>query len=141
MKQCTGSFLLCLLAQAVSLYDWALSSWSHWSHLHTYLLGLVMVIGFVMPIVAVGDGWPRKLRRHVASSVGDEEGNDQLWSWQERQAFLSYLESSHEPLMLLGVEMDARVLKVVAVMLVSAAISFLEFTERDDFPGKFNWDT
>ena len=140
MKQTTGSFLLCLLAQAVSLYDWALSSWSHRSHLYTYLLGLVMVIGFLMPTVEVGDGWPQKLRRHVASSVGDEDGNNQLWSWQERQAFLSYLESSREPLMLLGVEMDARMLKVVAVMLVSAAISFVEFTERDDFPGKFSWD-
>ena len=94
MKQTTGSFLLCLLAQAVSLYDWALSSWSHWSHLCSYLLGLVMVIGFLMLTVAVGDGWSQKLRRHVASSVGDEEGNDQLWSWQERQAFLS---SSNPP--------------------------------------------
>ena len=98
-------------------------------------------IGFLMPVIEVGDGWPQKLRRHVSSSVGDEDGNNQLWSWQERQAFLSYFESSREPLMLLGIEMDARMLKVVAVMLVSAAISFVEFTERDDFPGKFSWDT
>ena len=140
MKQSSGSFVLAGLAQALSLYDWALSSWSHWSLIWTYLMSLIMVVGFLTPVVAVGDGWPQKLRRHVASSVGDEDGNNQLWSWQERQAFLSYLESSREPLMLLGVEMDARMLKVVAVMLVSAAISFVEFTERDDFPGKFSWD-
>ena len=140
MKQSSGSFVLAGLAQALSLYDWALSSWSHWSLIWTYLMSLIMVVGFLTPVVAVGDGWPQKLRRHVASSVGDEDGNNQLWSWQERQAFLSYLESSREPLMLLGVEMDARMLKVVAVMQVSAAISFVEFTERDDFPGKFSWD-
>ena len=37
--------------------------------------------------------------------------------------------------------MDARMLKVVAVMQVSAAVTFVEFTQRDDFPGKFSWDT